>query len=173
MNLSHDALRDLTALAELKSEGGIRKRHFLELTSRVINDNGRVGDSSLERLGMALRVGAFSEAHASEAHSEARAVGADNKITKILDNRDGVEFVGGSATPSAPPIWPAGSSERKRAAAKSGSAAGRTPVNRGAGERKRAATQSWNVIQVSLTMRKTRRLCRTTNTTRHRRMRRS
>ena len=31
MNLSHNALRDLTALTELKSVGGILQRHFVLL----------------------------------------------------------------------------------------------------------------------------------------------
>ena len=38
--------------AELKSEGGILDRHFLQLNSHVINHRRRVDDSSLERLRM-------------------------------------------------------------------------------------------------------------------------
>ena len=55
MNLSHNALRDLTALAELKSEGGILDQHLLQLKSHVINDR-HVDDSSLEGLRMARGV---------------------------------------------------------------------------------------------------------------------
>ena len=45
MNLSHDP----TALAELKSGGGILDRqHFLQPKSHVINDHRRVDDPSLE-----------------------------------------------------------------------------------------------------------------------------
>ena len=36
MNLSHDALRDLTALTELKSEGGILERHVAPLKEHVM-----------------------------------------------------------------------------------------------------------------------------------------
>ena len=36
MNLSHDALRDLTALTELKSEGGSLERHFVLLKEHVM-----------------------------------------------------------------------------------------------------------------------------------------
>ena len=35
MNLSHDALRDLIVLTELKSEGGIPERHFVLLKEHV------------------------------------------------------------------------------------------------------------------------------------------
>ena len=56
MNLSHDSLKELTALAELKSEGGIVDRHFSQLESHVINDNRRVDDSSLEGLRMKREV---------------------------------------------------------------------------------------------------------------------
>ena len=56
MNLSHDSLKELTALAELKSEGGIVDRHFLQLKSHVINDHRRVDDSSLEGLRMTREV---------------------------------------------------------------------------------------------------------------------
>ena len=48
MNLSHDALRDLTALAELKSEGTILDRQLVQHKSHVINDHRHVDDSSLE-----------------------------------------------------------------------------------------------------------------------------
>ena len=48
MNLSHDSLKELTALAELKSEGGIVDRHFLQLKSHVINDHHRVDESSFD-----------------------------------------------------------------------------------------------------------------------------
>ena len=35
MNLSHDALGDLKALAELKSEGGIIDQHFLQHSNHI------------------------------------------------------------------------------------------------------------------------------------------
>ena len=55
MNLSHDALRDLTALAELKSEGGSLERQFLQLKGYAIK--GRlVGTSSLEGMRMPLQL---------------------------------------------------------------------------------------------------------------------
>ena len=64
MNLSPDALKDLTAHAELKAEGGILERHFLLLKGHVINDHRHVDVPSLEGLCMALRVkrmGALTE----------------------------------------------------------------------------------------------------------------
>ena len=65
MNLSHDALKDLTAHAELKAEGGILERHFLLLKGHGINDHRRHVDvPSLEGFRMALRVkrmGALAE----------------------------------------------------------------------------------------------------------------
>ena len=48
INLSHGALRNLTTPAELRSEGDILDRHFLQLKSHVINDHHRVDDSSFE-----------------------------------------------------------------------------------------------------------------------------
>ena len=48
VNLSHGALRNLTTPAELRSEGDIFDRHFLQLKSHVINDHHRVDDSSFE-----------------------------------------------------------------------------------------------------------------------------
>ena len=36
MNLSHDTLRDLTVLTELKSDGGILEWHFVLLKEYVI-----------------------------------------------------------------------------------------------------------------------------------------
>ena len=58
MNLSHDALRDRTALDELKWTGGIFHRSFLQPELHVINDYRRVDDDiySLEGLRMARRV---------------------------------------------------------------------------------------------------------------------
>lgn len=44
-NLSHDALKDLTALAELESEGVFFDRRFLQLKPHAINNHGRVDDS--------------------------------------------------------------------------------------------------------------------------------
>ena len=55
MNLSPDALRDLTALTELNSEGGIHERHFVLLKKHVMK--GRlVGASSLDGFRMSLQV---------------------------------------------------------------------------------------------------------------------
>ena len=60
MNLSHDALKDLTAHAELKAEGGILERHFLLLKGHGINDHRRHVDvPSLEET---------SHGNAGEAH---------------------------------------------------------------------------------------------------------
>ena len=47
MNLSHDTLRDLTTLAEIKSDGGILERQFLQLKDLVIKGH-LVGTSNLE-----------------------------------------------------------------------------------------------------------------------------
>ena len=46
IDLSHGALRNLTTPAELRSEGDILDRHFLQLKLHVINDHHRVADSS-------------------------------------------------------------------------------------------------------------------------------
>ena len=48
INLSHGALRNLTTPAELRSEGDILDRHFLQLKSHVINDHHRVDESSFD-----------------------------------------------------------------------------------------------------------------------------
>ena len=64
MNLSHDALKDLTALADLKAEGGILERHFLLLKGHVVNDHRRIDVPTLEGLRKALhvkRMGALTE----------------------------------------------------------------------------------------------------------------
>lgn len=47
-------LPDLTALAELQSEGGILDRRFLFLTGHVIKDGGPVGALGLDGLRMPL-----------------------------------------------------------------------------------------------------------------------
>ena len=83
MDLSHDALRDLAALAELKSEVEVFERHFLQLKAHVINDHRRrrVDVPSLPGLRMALRVkriGALS--------GEEPAADVDKKVAKILEN---------------------------------------------------------------------------------------
>ena len=88
MNLSHDALRDLTTLAQLKSEGGILERQFLQLKEHVIKGH-LVGTSSLEGIHMSLqlrRIGGISE--------EEHAADVDGKIAEILNNSDCVEVVG-------------------------------------------------------------------------------
>ena len=54
--LSHDALKDFTALAELKAEGRILERHVLLLQGHIINDHRRVVVLRLEGLRMVLRV---------------------------------------------------------------------------------------------------------------------
>ena len=55
MNLSHEALRDLTALTELKSEGGSLERHFVLLKEYVMR--GRlVGAPSLDAFRMSLQL---------------------------------------------------------------------------------------------------------------------
>ena len=56
MNLSPDALKDLTAHAELKAEGGILERQFLLPKVHAINDHLHVDVPSLEGLHVALRV---------------------------------------------------------------------------------------------------------------------
>ena len=63
MNLSHDAFRDLTALAQLNSEGGMLERQFLQLKEHVIKGH-LVGTSSLEGMRMSLqlrRIGSILE----------------------------------------------------------------------------------------------------------------
>ena len=98
MNLSHDALRDLTALTEFKSDGGILERRFLQLKEHVIKGH-LVGASSFEGMRMSLhlrRIGGISE--------EEHAADVDGKVAEILNNSDCVEDVEGSATPAAPPF---------------------------------------------------------------------
>lgn len=98
MNLSHDALEDLNALAVLKAEGGILERHFLLLKGHVINDHRRVDVSSLEGLRMALRVkriGALTE--------EEHARDIDSKVAQILRQSDCVQ-VAAPSTASRPPL---------------------------------------------------------------------
>ena len=85
MNLPHDALRDLTALTELKSDGGILERQFLQLKEHVIKGH-LVGTSSLEGMRMSLqlrRIGGISE--------EEHAADVDGKVAEILNNSDCVE----------------------------------------------------------------------------------
>ena len=48
INLSHGALMKLATLAELRSEGDILDRHFLQLKSHIINIHHRVDDSIFE-----------------------------------------------------------------------------------------------------------------------------
>ena len=173
MNLTHDAFRDLTALAELKPEGGTIDRYFLQLMSHTCHQRPRrVGDSSLEGLRMALqvkRMGAWSEEHVAD---------GDNKVAKILDNRDGVEVVGAlQRLPRHPFGLPAAARENFLPPSQgSQQIAVRSSVNRVVGERKRAVTPSWYGLHMSLTTlttRMTRRLCWTTKKTCHRKIRRS
>ena len=97
MNLSHDALRDLIVLTELKSEGGIFERHFVLLKEHVIK--GRlVGAPSLDGFRMPLqlrRIGGISE--------KEDAVDVDGKVAELLNNSDCVEVEGDSSAPSAGP----------------------------------------------------------------------
>ena len=89
MNLSHDALRDLTALIELKSDSGILERQFLQPKERVIEGH-LVGTYSLEGMRMSLqlrRIGGISE--------EEHATDVDGKVAEILKNNDCVEVGGG------------------------------------------------------------------------------
>ena len=142
MNLSHDALRDLTALTEFKFEGGILERHFVLLKEHVMK--GRlVGAPSLDEFRMSLqlgRIGGISETkHAAD---------VDGKVAEILNNSDCVEVEGDTSAPSCGPPPLRSSSKRKRSAAMSGARAGRKPVDRGVGARKRAAanTLGGNII---------------------------
>ena len=108
MNLCHDALRDLTALTEFKSDGGILERQFLQLKEHVIKGH-LVGTSSLEGMRMSLqlrRIGGVSE--------EEHVADVDGKVAAILDNNDCVEFGGRSGTPAAPPLLSASSRKGKR-----------------------------------------------------------
>ena len=62
MNLSHNALRDLTALTELRSVGGILERHFVLLKEHVMKGH-LVSAPSLDGLRMSLqlrRIGGIS-----------------------------------------------------------------------------------------------------------------
>ena len=94
MNLSHNALRDLTALTELKSVGRILERHFVLLKEHVMK--GRlVSASSLDGLRMPLqlrRIGGISE--------KEHAADVDGKVVEILNNSGFVEVVGDSSAPS-------------------------------------------------------------------------
>ena len=114
MNLSHNALRDLTALTELKPVGGILERHFVLLKEHVMK--GRlVSASSLDGLRMSLqlrRIGGISE--------KEHAADVDGKVVEILNNSDFVEVVGDSSAPSPGPPLFRSSSKGKHPAAKSG-----------------------------------------------------
>ena len=136
MILPHDALRDLTALTELKSDGGILERQFLQLKEHVIKGH-LVGTSSLEGMRISLqlrRIGGISE----KEHD----ADVDGKVAEILKNNDCVEVGGGSGTPAAPLLLSASSRKGKRPAANSGSAAGNQPVNRGVRQRERAVANT-------------------------------
>ena len=137
MNLSHDASLDLTALAYLKSDGGILERQFLQLKEHVIKGH-LVGASSFEGMRMSLhlrRIGGISE--------EEHAADVDGKVAEILKNNDCVEVGGGSGMPPAPLLLSASSRKGKRLAVNSGSAAGSQPINRGVRQRERA-TDGWD-----------------------------
>ena len=88
MNLPHDALRDLTALADRKSVGGILEQQFLQLKEHVIKGH-LVGTSSLEGIRMSLQLrrigGICEEEHTADVDGE------------ILNNSDRVDVVGGFA----------------------------------------------------------------------------
>ena len=127
MNLSHDALRDLTALTELKSEGGIVERHFVLLKEHVIKGH-LVGAPSLDGFRMSLQlrcIGVISE--------KEHAADIDGKVAEILNNSDCVEAEGEPSAPSSGPPPLRSSSKGKRPATKSGAGAGSKPVDRGVG----------------------------------------
>ena len=136
MNLSHDALRDLIVLTELKSEGGIFERHFVLLKEHVMK--GRlVGAPSLDGFRMSLqlrRIGGISE--------KEHAADVDGKVAEILNNSDCVEVEGDSSAPSTGPPPLRSFSKRKRPAAKSGAEAGSKPVDRGVGAKNWAAANT-------------------------------
>ena len=142
MNLSHDALRDLTALTELKSEGGILERHFVLLKEQLMK--GRlVGAPSLDGFRISLqlrRIGVIS--------GKEHTAYVDGKVAEILNNSDCVEAEGDSSAPSSGPPPLRSSSKGKRPAAKSGAGAGSKPVDRGVGARNRAVanTLGGNII---------------------------
>lgn len=130
MNLSHDALRNLTALAKLKSEGRILERRSLLLPRYVIKGNLGVA-SSLEGMRKSLQLGRIGGI-AEEEH----AADVDGKVAEMFHNS------GGSTTPpGSPPLRSAFSSKGKRPATKSRSAAGSNPVYRGVGKRNRAGVR--------------------------------
>ena len=81
MNPSQDALRDLTAFSDLKSDGGILERQFLQLKEHVIKGH-LVGSSSLEGMRMSLqlrRIGGISE--------EEHAADVDGKVAEITQEQ--------------------------------------------------------------------------------------
>ena len=142
MNLSHDALRDLTALTELTYEGWILERHFVLLKEHVMK--GRlVGAPSLDGFRVSLqlrRIGGISQ--------KEHAADVDGKVAEILNNSDCVEVEGDSSAPSCGPPPLRSSFKGKRSTGKSGAGAGSKPVDRGVGARKRAAahTLGGNII---------------------------
>ena len=142
MNLSHDALRDLTALTELKSESGIFERHFVLHKEHVMK--GRlVGAPILDGFRMSLQLRSIGGISGKE-----HAADVDGKVAEILNNNDCVEVEGDSSVPSSGPPPLRSSSKDKRPAAKSGAGASSKPVDRGVGARTRAAanTLGGNII---------------------------
>ena len=142
MNLSHDALRVLTALTELKSEGGVLERHFVLLKEHVMKGH-LVGAPSLDGFRMSLKLrrigGILEKEHPAD---------VDGKVAEILNNSDCVKVEGDSSAPSSGPPPLLASFKGKHPAAKSGAGTGRKPVDRGVGARKRAAanTLGGNII---------------------------
>ena len=86
MNLSHDALRDRTALDELKWTGGIFHRSFLQPELHVINDYRRVDDDiySLEGLRIVLRVYRMGALTEDEQTSTARSQKYSKRATACM-----------------------------------------------------------------------------------------
>ena len=129
-------MRDLTALTELKSDGGILERQFLQLKEHVIKGH-LAGTSSLHGMHISLQLrcigGILEEEHAAD---------VDGKVAEILKNSACVEVGGGSGTFAAPLLLSASSRKSKRPAANSGSAAASQPVNRGVWQRERAVANT-------------------------------
>ena len=158
MNLSHDALRDLTTLAQLNSEGRMLERQFLQLEEYVIKGH-LAGTSSLEGMRMPLqprRIGGISEEeHAADrrgrqgrrATQQQRLRGSCGKLCNTCCATRH-PFCLQHLLRHAPPLLSASRRKDKCPAATSGSAAGSKPVNRGAPEKERAVanTLGGNII---------------------------
>ena len=101
MNLPNDILRGLTALPEVKSEGGPFQRQFWLLKAHVMKEGHLVGASSLKEPRMPLqlrRIGGVSLG--------GQATEVDGTAAEILGNSDCLEFEEAFATPSGTPVKP-------------------------------------------------------------------